>query len=174
MTAGQDIESRLRQAVAALPDRLRDHVLRVEAEAEKLGKRYGADIERARIAALGHDLVRHKTNQELLDLAAAYDLDPDPVERAVPGAGMTLLEKVLFVADKIEPGKLGRSPAWREVHDLAQRNLDLALLRFIDLRIEESLTERLPIHQRSLEARNELLAATASGGAYRDRHGLER
>jgi predicted HD superfamily hydrolase involved in NAD metabolism len=207
MTVAAELETKLRDAVEALPRGLRDHVLRVEVEALRLAERYGADKERARIATLGHDLVRHKTDAELLQLAKEHDLQLDAVENASPvlihgpvatrillrdyalddpeilggidchttaRAGMSLLEKVLFVADKIEPGKLGRSPAWQEVRDLSERDLDLALLRFIDLRIDESLTERLPIHQRSLEARNELLQITASGGAYTDRHGLQR
>lgn len=185
----------------ALPQSLREHVLRVEVEAQKLARRYDIEPERARLAALGHDLVRHKPEPELLELARAYDLRPDPVETAAPvlmhgpvaakmlardygyadaealigidchttgRAGMTMLEKVLFIADKIEPGKLDRSPAWREVADLAATSdIDVALLRFLDLRIDEAVAERLPIHQRMLEARNELLlGADAARGTW--------
>jgi predicted HD superfamily hydrolase involved in NAD metabolism len=187
---------RLRAAVEALPKGLRDHVLRVEVEAEWLSRRYDVDPERARLAVLGHDLVRHKSESELLELAGDYGLDPDPVEKAAPvlvhgpvaakillrdyeyddgevlagidchttaRVGMTMLEKVLFIADKIEPEKLERSPAWREVGDLARHDLDRALLRFLDLRIEEAVAERLPIHERMLEARNELVLSFAAG-----------
>src|SRR3989337_1578652 len=45
-----DIESRLRDAVEALPMGLRDHVLRVAAEAVRLADRHGVDRERGRIA----------------------------------------------------------------------------------------------------------------------------
>jgi predicted HD superfamily hydrolase involved in NAD metabolism len=184
------IEARLREAVEALPAGLRDHVLRVEVEAERLARMYDVDSLRARLAALGHDLVRHKRDDELLALAAQYGLTPDAVEQAAPVlvhgpvaaqilvrdyaysdsealAGidchttarpdMSKLEKVLFVADKIEPDKLGRSPAWVEVRDLADKDLDAALLRFLDLRIDEAVQEGLPIHQRMLDARNALI-----------------
>jgi predicted HD superfamily hydrolase involved in NAD metabolism len=187
-----ELESRLRTAVEALPKGLRDHVLRVEEEALKLARRYDVEPERARLAALGHDLVRHKSEPELLELAAEYGLRPDPVETAAPvlvhgpvaakmlvrdyaytddeallgidchttaRPGMSMLEKVLFIADKVEPGKLDRSPAWREVADLAPRDLDAAMLRFLDLRIDEAVRERLPIHSRMLEARNALVLA---------------
>ena len=208
MTVVSELETKLRAAVEALPPGLRDHVLRVEVEAIRLAERYGVDKERSRIAVLGHDLVRHKSDRELLDLATEYDLRPDSVEQAMPilihgpvatrmllrdyafddpeilagidchttaRAGMSLLEKVLFIADKIEPHKLIRSPAWQEVRDLSKHDLDRALLRFIDLRIEESLKERLPIHPRSVDARNELLLITASPGSYKERHeGLQR
>jgi predicted HD superfamily hydrolase involved in NAD metabolism len=194
-----ELESRLRTAVEALPKGLRDHVLRVEEEALKLARRYDVEPERARLAALGHDLVRHKSEPELLELAAEYGLRPDPVETAAPvlvhgpvaakmlvrdyaytdveallgidchttaRPGMSMLEKVLFIADKVEPGKLDRSPAWREVADLAPRDLDAAMLRFLDLRIDEAVRERLPIHSRMLEARNALVLAGYQAGTW--------
>jgi predicted HD superfamily hydrolase involved in NAD metabolism len=196
-TEMNSLEQRLRAAVEALPRSLRDHVLRVEVEADRLGRRYDVDLDRVRLAALGHDLVRHKSESELLDLATEYDVDTDPVERAAPilvhgpiaakilvrdydyadaevlagidchttaRPGMTMLEKVLFIADKIEPEKLRRSPAWREVGDLAQRDdIDVAILRFLDLRIEEAVADHLPIHQRMLDARNALVLAQSAG-----------
>ena len=79
-----DIESRLRLAVEALPAGLRDHVLRVEAESRRLAGVHGVDASRARLAALGHDLVRHLKSNELLALAARYEIVPDAVERASP------------------------------------------------------------------------------------------
>ena len=200
MTDGHDLpdlESRLREAVTALPTGLRDHVLRVEVEAERLARLHDADATRARLAALGHDLVRHLKGDELLELAGRYELAPDAVERATPilvhgpvaarilgrdyaladgdilagidchttaRADMALLEKVLFVADKVEPEKLERNPAWREVHDLAQSSLDRALLRFLDLHFEQAIERGWLLHPRSLEARNQLsldLDATA-------------
>jgi predicted HD superfamily hydrolase involved in NAD metabolism len=196
MTVLAELEMRLRAAVEALPKGLRDHVLRVEAETEWLARRYEVEPERARLAALGHDLVRHKSEPELLELAGEYGLQPDAVEKAAPvlvhgpiaakilvrdydygddevisgidchttaRPGMSMLEKVLFIADKIEPEKLDRSPAWREVGDLARTDIDVALLRFLDLRIEEAVAERLPIHERMLEARNALVLAGDAG-----------
>ena len=190
MTAAADVVARLRDAVARLPKGLRAHVERVEVEAERLARRHGVDPARARLAALGHDLVRHLPGPELLALAERYEYAADAVERHSPilvhgpvaarmlardyaiedaellaavdchttaRAGMAPLEKVLFVADKVEPQKLESYPAWREVQRLAEGDLDAALLRYLDLQLEEAVLRRWLLHQRSLEARNALL-----------------
>jgi predicted HD superfamily hydrolase involved in NAD metabolism len=190
-----EIEAKLRRAVDALPKGLRDHVLRVEVEAIRLAGKHNVDVDRARIAALGHDLVRHKRGDELLGLAAQYGLAPDEVERAEPilvhgpvaarmlvadykltdveivaaidchttaRADMAVLEKVLFLADKIEPQKLETRPQWREVCALADADLDQALLRFLNLHFEEAVERAWLLHPRSVEARNQLLRAKHS------------
>ena len=84
LTALSGVESRLRTALEALPRGLREHILRVEAEALRLAEMHGVDAERASLAALGHDLVRHLPGEELLALAARYGLQPDAIERAEP------------------------------------------------------------------------------------------
>jgi predicted HD superfamily hydrolase involved in NAD metabolism len=188
----QAIEAPLRQMVAALPEGLRDHILRVESEAVRLAAIHGLDGERLRLAALGHDLVRHKQGAELLALAREYDLQPDAVETAAPvlvhgpvaarilsrdlcladedvlaavawhttgRAGMSPLEIALFVADKIEPGKVAKDPSLLEVRELGDSDLSAAVLRYLDLYIEEALRRRLLLHHRTLEARNQLLNA---------------
>ena len=72
-------------------------------------------------------------------------------------AGMAPLEKVLFVADKVEPGKLQRRPALEQVRDLARIDLNAAMLRYLDLNLQEAVERGWLLHPRSLEARNELL-----------------
>ena len=190
MATVTNVTANLRTAVEALPPKLRDHILRVENEAMKLARHHGEDPERASIAALGHDLVRHKSHEELLDLARRYDIDPDPVEIASPvlvhgpiaarmltrdfdltdeeiilgvdchttaRPGMTMIEKMLFIADKIEPNKLKRGGGLQEVYDLRKKDIDAAVLRFLDLRIEEALSGGGQIHPRLIEARNDLV-----------------
>lgn len=189
MTA-TSIEARLREAVEAMPRGLRDHVLRVESESVRLAELHHLDAERARLAALGHDLVRDRRADELLYLAARYQLSPDAIERTSPilvhgpvaarmlrvdygvedadildgvdchttaRAGMSALEKVLFIADKVEAEKLAHYPEYREVRELAESDLDRALLRFLDLYFAQALRRRWLIHPRALEARNEAL-----------------
>ncbi|HEX5368794.1 MAG TPA: bis(5'-nucleosyl)-tetraphosphatase (symmetrical) YqeK [Dehalococcoidia bacterium] len=186
-----DLEARLRRAVAALPDGLRDHVLRVETEALALAERHGVDAQRTAFSALGHDLVRHIKGEALLSLARGYGITPDGVEKASPvlvhgpvaarmlardygvddsevlagidchttaRAGMTPLEQVLFVADKVEPWKLAHQPALEEVKQLADQSLDDAVLRYLDYNLEESIRRGWQVHHRSLEARNQLLS----------------
>lgn len=190
MATVSSIATRLRAAVEALPPKLRDHILRVEVEAMSLSRLYGQDPERASIAALGHDLVRHKKDGEMLELAKRYGIDPDPVELAAPvlihgpiaarmlvrdfdlndaeviagvdchttaRRGMTMIEKMLFIADKIEPNKLKRGGALQEVYDLRTTDIDAAVVRFLDMRIEEALAGNGEIHPRLIDARNDLL-----------------
>ena len=194
MVAGSDIAVRLRQAVDALPKGLREHILRVESECDRLAQRHDLDRERARLAALGHDLVRHLTDPDLLDLANRYGLSPSAVETASPilvhgpvaacilaleyalddhelldavdchttaRAGMTPLEQVLFIADKIEPDKLARRGSLRAVRDSAQEDLDAAVLCYLDLYLEDAIRKRWLLHPRVLEARNDLLTRVA-------------
>lgn len=184
------LETRLRVAVAELPDGLRAHIERVEAEAARLAALHGVDEDRARLAALGHDLVRHESGPRLLELAAAYGLTPDEVERASPilvhgpvaaamllqdygvedadlvlgvdchttaRVGMTALESVLFVADKVEPHKLTRDVALSEVKDLAEGDLDAGVLRYLDHYLDEAVRRGWQVHPRSVEARAELI-----------------
>jgi predicted HD superfamily hydrolase involved in NAD metabolism len=184
------LEAQLRTAIDDLPDGLRAHILRVEAEALALAGIHGVDEQRAVVAALGHDLVRHLKGPALLAMASTYGLQPDAIETASPilvhgpvaarilardygfddaevlagidchttaRAGMTALEQVLFVADKVEPHKLAREPALAEVKSLAEGDLRAAVLRYLDHNLEEAVRRGWQVHPRSLEARNEIL-----------------
>ena len=191
MTTLNDLESKLRDAIEALPDGLRAHIRRVELEARALAGGHGVDEQRAVLSALGHDLVRHLSSADLLAMAARYGLAPDNIEVASPilvhgpvaarmlsqdygfedsevlagidchttaRAGMSPLEQVLFVADKVEPHKLAREPVLGEVKELASDDLRAAVLRYLDLNLMKSVLRGWQVHPRSLEARNELLA----------------
>jgi len=72
-------------------------------------------------------------------------------------AGMTPVEQVLFVADKVEPHKLSREPALSDVRDAARESLDAAVLRYLDMNVEKALQKHWLLHPRTLEARNDLL-----------------
>jgi predicted HD superfamily hydrolase involved in NAD metabolism len=73
------------------------------------------------------------------------------------GPGMSRLQKLLFVADKIDPHKMnGRAPALR-VADLAETDLDAALLAYLDYQVTTALERGWPLHPNTIAARNELL-----------------
>src|SRR5688572_1194785 len=74
---------RLRLA-AAVPTGVFAHIERVVAVAGELAEVHGLDVPRARLAALGHDVLRAVPPAELLARAEACALPLDPVERAVP------------------------------------------------------------------------------------------
>src|SRR5262249_60092270 len=70
---------------------------------------------------------------------------------------MTRVQQCLFVADKIDPHKVERNPALEQVRDLAQTDLDSAVLRSLDITLEEALREHELVHPLSIDARNALL-----------------
>ncbi len=72
-------------------------------------------------------------------------------------AGMSLLEKVIFVADKIEPGKVRAKPALARVRELADRDLDAAILEYLDQMLMVASEENWSLHPQAIAARNERL-----------------
>ena len=70
-------------------------------------------------------------------------------------ANMTLLEKILYLADYIEPNRV--FDGVQKVRDLAFQNLDEALLLGLNMAMDELIREGKPLGQCSLEARDYLL-----------------
>jgi HD superfamily phosphohydrolase YqeK len=75
---------------------------------------------------------------------------------------MSALEKALFIADKIEPGKVARKPALEQVRRLAESSLDAALLCFLDLHLLEAVDRGWQVHPGTVAARNQLLAMSSA------------
>ncbi len=69
--------------------------------------------------------------------------------------GMTLLEKIIYLADYIEPGRT--HTGLDELRELAFRQLDQALLVAVEQSIKSVLQRGLLLHPRSVEFRNSLL-----------------
>jgi predicted HD superfamily hydrolase involved in NAD metabolism len=87
-------------------------------------------------------------------------------------AGMTPLQKLIFLADKIEPEKRARNDALDRVAELAETDLDAAMLVYLNIMLEQAVEAGWPLHPNTVAARNELLARNrASTG---DRAGAER
>ena len=70
---------------------------------------------------------------------------------------MGLVARVVFLADKLDPAKIRKHPALEEVADLAQEDIDSALLRYLDHRFGVLIAKRRTIHPASVDFRNELL-----------------
>lgn len=87
-------------------------------------------------------------------------------------AGMTPLQKIIFIADKIEPWKRARNDALDRVAELADTDLDAAMLVYLNMMVEQAVEVGWPLHSNTIAARNELLARKrASSG---DRTNAER
>jgi predicted HD superfamily hydrolase involved in NAD metabolism len=65
----------------------------------------------------------------------------------------------MFVADKVEPAKLARTPALQVVLDRAADSLPSAALAYLDLRLLEAVQQRRQIHPMAVLTRNALLRA---------------
>ena len=65
---------------------------------------------------------------------------------------MTLLEKIIYIADYIEPNR--DFEGVEELRRLAYEDLDRALLLGVETTIQEMRDRRLPIHTNTLRARD--------------------
>ena len=72
-------------------------------------------------------------------------------------AGMTLVEKVVYLADKLDPEKAHRYPYLPEIRKLANDGLDEAILEFRGRDIARLLCSGGFVHPATLGARNQLL-----------------
>ena len=179
--------SRLRPvALSYLKHQRIPHVLGTEQEAIRLAERYGADVGKARVAALLHDCTKRLDLEEQLALCRRYHIQLDALEektlkllhaktgaavaRDVFGvddeiyraiwwhttghAGMTLLEKVMYLADYIEPSRV--FPGVEDLRRACYEDLDRGLLMGLEMTIQEMTELGTPVHRATLEARDAL------------------
>ena len=164
------------------------HIRGTEETAAKMALRWGADEILARKAAILHDCTKYFGLSEQLSTCEKYDILLDDMEKttlpllhAKSGAGiaravfgmpdevceaifwhttgkadMTLLEKILYIADYAEPSR--KYPWAAELRELIDCDLDAAVLRGLEITIEHTTSQHQPIHYRTLEARDWLLA----------------
>lgn len=71
--------------------------------------------------------------------------------------GMSALERLIYVADKIEPEKARRDPVLDEARGLADESLDAALRCLLQAQIAKAQQRGWPLHPDTVAARNELL-----------------
>lgn len=72
--------------------------------------------------------------------------------------GMSALEKIVFLADKLDPGKAGYYPPGLEaLPSLAAQDLDQALLMYYDWLLSNLIQTNRLIHTATIEARNYII-----------------
>lgn len=173
-------------ALSCLDHRRIPHVLGTEQEAIHLAECWGADVDKARRAALLHDCTKKLSLPEQLAAAERFQVPLDGMERqelkllhAKTGAGiaetvfgtdaeitnairwhttgrahMTLLEKVIYLADYIEPTR--SFPGVEALRKACYEDLDAGLLLGLEMTIQEMEARGAPIHPKTLEARDAL------------------
>ncbi len=77
-------------------------------------------------------------------------------------AGMTLLQKIIYLADYIEPGR--DFPGVGRLRELAERNLNLAVVQAASQTIRFVTERGRTLHPRTLAARDELVREIARKG----------
>ena len=73
--------------------------------------------------------------------------------------------KVVFLADKLDPNKRKKIPYQPEIMELAQENLDAAILEFLSRQVVDLTARGKEVHPMMLEARDSLRARVGAGRA---------
>ncbi len=164
------------------------HTLGVFETAEMLAKIYGADVQKAQMAALLHDCAKGVKGDDMRNYVLEHTIFLDEIEKKEAAlshgaigaymartefginddeiisairyhttgkADMTKLEKIVYIADFIEPNR--SYPGVDELRKLAFEDLDLALLMAFDNTIKYVLSIHKVLHTRTIEARNFIL-----------------
>jgi ribosome silencing factor RsfS/YbeB/iojap len=139
------------------PER-KKHTEGVRKMAGELARKYGADVEKADIAAISHDFYRYLDGEELnsfirehglpekylnnpslahskvaaIRLRSDFGIDDEDILNAVSyhttgRPGMSVLEKVIYLADAIEEGR--SYPGVDEIREAAREGLDQGVMR---------------------------------------------
>ncbi len=72
-------------------------------------------------------------------------------------AGMSAIERLIFVADKIEPHKARDDSALAEARRLADGSLEAAMRVILDRQVARAVERGWPLHPDTVAARNELV-----------------
>ena len=155
------------------------HVTGCEQEAVRLAERWSADAEKAREAAILHDITKKEPLSEQLKLCAGYGIMTDGDElknskllHAMTAAAiaehefgsssevvnaikwhttgredMTLLEKIIFIADYIEPNR--DFEGLDHLRSLAYEDIDEALLSALEMSLEDMKEHSIVPHGRT-------------------------
>ena len=168
------------------------HVLGVVSEAEKLALQYGADPEKARMAALVHDCAKELPLPDMQKLvhsrgwypedyvmnngsllhgpagsalaAKKYGIQDSDILMAVyyhttGRPGMAQLEKIIFLADYIEPSR--HFPGVEEIRNEAYKNLDQGVLKGYESTISHLLSQHQYIYEMTFKGYNDMILSSA-------------
>lgn len=75
--------------------------------------------------------------------------------------GMTLIEKIIYIADFIEPGRMYKEAEW--VRELSQNDIDKAVLKEAEFVINYNLEKGRTIHPDTINVRDYFLTLTNEG-----------
>ena len=154
---------------------------------ETLAKIYNVDVEKAKLVGIIHDIAKEMTAKEAFEYVKKYNLKIDEIEEKCPRllhakigahiakveynfinemctaiavhttakANMSIMDKILFMADST--GEDRKWPDVPYVRELAEKDIDAAILYMLDLNIKDMINAKELIHPDSILARNFLI-----------------
>ncbi|CAM3815796.1 bis(5'-nucleosyl)-tetraphosphatase (symmetrical) YqeK [Mesobacillus zeae] len=163
------------------------HTIGVMETAIKLAEKYGADCQKAELAAIFHDYAKFRPKDEMNKVILEQSMPKEllnfnselwhaPVgaylvekeagisDREILDAiryhtsgrpGMTLLEKIVYLADYIEPGR--HFPGVEDVRQLAESDLDGALIQAMKNTISFLMKKNQPVYPDTFHTYNSLI-----------------
>lgn len=172
---------------AQMPQKRWEHTLGVVESAKQLAQRYGADVQKAELAAYLHDYAKYwpieRQKQVIIEQGMPEELlyfdkqlwhapvgayavqtelgiDDEEILNAVRyhtsgRLQMTLLEKVVCLADYIERGR--DFPGVEHIRKLAEENIEQALIAGFDTTIQFLIQKGKTIFPLTVLARNDLI-----------------
>ncbi|NCB30589.1 MAG: nicotinate (nicotinamide) nucleotide adenylyltransferase [Clostridia bacterium] len=176
----EDLRATVEHLKAELKPKRFAHTMGVARCAAVLAQRYGVDPAKARLAAFLHDCAKDNT----AELARLYGLrvedSPEPIRHApvgaahakwaygitdqevlqaislhtVCGSNMTALDKIIYLADKIEPGR--SYAGMEEIRQAAARSLNEGMLSCIDHTAAHLTKTGQRMHPATIAAREEI------------------
>ncbi|MWC27549.1 bis(5'-nucleosyl)-tetraphosphatase (symmetrical) YqeK [Paenibacillus sp. MMS18-CY102] len=182
-----DREAIIESVKAQMPERRWLHVQGVMETSIILAQRFGADAERAELAAILHDVAKYWPTERMARIIADEQLPQELLEydkelwHAPVGAfvaerdygitdaevldairyhtsgrvGMTLLEKIVCLADYMEPGR--DFPGVDKIRQEAEHSVEKALLAGFDSTISFLLEKEKRIFPLTVAARNAMI-----------------
>lgn len=173
------------------------HSLEVAKSAEELAQRYGADLHKARVAGLLHDVMKDVSGTEQLQILKDFGILLTDVEKHAPKlwhaiagaafvqhilgfedtdivnairyhttarAGMSLLEKVIFIADFISADRT--YPDVDVMRERATQSLESAMQYALEYTIRDLEEKGAAVHPDTSAALNEILQGGNVDGKY--------
>ena len=142
------------------------HSIGTMEEAEKLAKVYNCDVEKAKISGLLHDCAKCRCEDNLChgkkgaELAIIkYGIKDMDIINAITyhttgRVNMTLLEKIIYIADKIEPGR--KYEGVDDIRSEAYINIDKAIIKSLENTIDYVIKRNRELDPESVNTLNYL------------------
>lgn len=181
-----------------LSEKRYNHSIGVMKKSVELAEIYDADINKAKLTGLAHDIGKELSKEEKLEYAKQNNIEVDEIEKInvsllhgkigadickkrygftedmqdaiqfhTTGSGkkeMTVLEKIIFLADKIEENRNYKDKAnlaeLEELRELAKIDLDKAVIKALDNSLIYTIQKNELIHPDSINTRNKLITKT--------------